>query len=154
MTWVQRLARWCPVDAISFETVRFDTQLLHHPDIAGVAYQHGTLAGTEVREYLLLKWSYRCAYCHQEATSTNRWEIDHIRPRSRGGSDRPANLALSCHTCNQAKGDRTAEEFGHPEVQAQAKTPLGMLPRSTALGERCTSGCWHSGCRWRRRVAA
>ena len=124
VTWVQRLARWCPVEAISLEAVRFDAQLLQYPDIAGVAYQQGTLAATEVREYLLLKWGYRCAYCHKEATATNRWEIDHILPRSRGGSDRPSNLALSCHACNQAKGNRTAEEFGHPDVQAQAKAPM------------------------------
>ena len=149
VTWVQRLARWCPVDALSLEAVRFDTQLLQNPDIAGVEYQQGTLAGTEVREYLLLKWGYRCAYCHEEATSTNRWEIDHILPRSRGGSDRPSNLALSCHACNQAKGDRTAAEFGHPEVQAQAKAPLeGCRSRqqhparaaSAAAGTRAAGG--------------
>jgi 5-methylcytosine-specific restriction endonuclease McrA len=123
-TWVQRLARWCPVGAISFEAVRFDTQLLQHPDIAGVEYQYGDLAGIEAREYLLLKWDYRCAYCHQQATASNRWEIDHIVPRSRGGSDRVSNLALSCHQCNRAKGDQTALEFGHPKVQTQAKAPL------------------------------
>ena len=44
--------------------------------------------------------------------------------RSRGGSDRPANLALSCHACNSAKGNQSAEVFGHPEVQTQAKQPL------------------------------
>jgi 5-methylcytosine-specific restriction endonuclease McrA len=115
VTWVERLARWCPIAAISFEAVRFDTQLLQDPEIAGIAYQHGTLAGTEIREYLLLKWGYRCAYCHQEATATNRWEIDHTVPTSRGGSDRASNLA---------KGNQTAQEFGHPEVQAQAKAPL------------------------------
>ena len=124
VTWVERLARWCPIAAISFEAVRFDTQLLQNPDIAGIDYQHGTLAGTEIREYLLLKWGYRCAYCHQEATATNRWEIDHVDPHSRRGSDRASNLALSCHDCNQAKGNRTAQEFGHPEVQALAKAPL------------------------------
>src|SRR5215469_3951913 len=124
VTWVERLARWCPLDAISLEAVRFDTQLLQDPAIAGTEYQHGTLAGTEVREYLLLKWGYRCAYCHQEAVASNHWEIDHIIPRCRGGSDRPSNLALSCHACNQAKGDRTAEEFGHPTVQTQAKVQL------------------------------
>lgn len=124
VTWVQRLRRWCPVGEVTLEAVRFDTQLLQDADIAGIRYQQGTLAGTEVREYLLLKWGYRCAYCHQEATQTNHWEIDHIDPRSRGGSDRVSNLALSCHACNQAKGDRTAAEFGHPEVQAQAKAPL------------------------------
>ena len=110
--------------AHQFEAVRFDTQLLQNPEIAGVEYQRGEVAGMEVREYLLLKWGYRCAYCHQQATATNRWEIDHILPRSRGGSDRVANLALSCHACNSKKGDQTAEEFGHAEVQRQAKAPL------------------------------
>jgi hypothetical protein len=101
--------------------VRFDIQLLEDPDIAGLEYQRGTLAGWEVREYALVKWGYRCAYCHQEAT---RWELDHILPRSRGGPSRVFNLALACHACNQEKGDRTAAEYGHPEVEAEAKRPL------------------------------
>src|SRR5262249_33283829 len=101
--------------------VRFDTQLLQYPDICGLEYQQGTLAGIEIREYLLLKWGYRCAYCRQRAT---RWELDHIVPRSRGGRNRPSNLALACKPCNDAKDNRTAAEFGHPEVQAQTKAPL------------------------------
>jgi len=121
VTWVQRLRRYAPIGAISYELVRFDTQLIEHPDITSIEYQQGTLAGWETREYLLLKWGYRCAYCHQEAT---RWEVDHILPRSRGGSNRISNLALSCHNCNQEKGDRTAVEYGHPDVQAEAKKPL------------------------------
>jgi 5-methylcytosine-specific restriction endonuclease McrA len=124
VTWVDRLTRWCPIGALSLEAVRFDTQLLQNPGISGVEYQQGELAGVEVREYLLLKWDYRCAYCQQPATISNPWEIDHILPRSRGGSDRVSNLALSCHACNQAKGNRTALEVGHPQVQRQAKAPL------------------------------
>ena len=34
------------------------------------------------------------------------------------------NLVLACHDCNTAKGHQTAAEFGHPEVEAQAKRPL------------------------------
>ena len=30
-----RLTRWCPIGAISFEAVRFDTQLLQHPILRG-----------------------------------------------------------------------------------------------------------------------
>jgi len=52
-TWVRRLTRLCPVRAISQELVRFDTQALENPDIEGVEYQHGQLAGYEVREYVL-----------------------------------------------------------------------------------------------------
>ena len=121
VTWVERLRRVAPLTAISLELVRFDAQLIEHPETTGIEYQQGTLVGWEVREYLLLKWEYRCAYCQQEAT---RWEVDHIVPRSRGGSNRVSNLALACHPCNQAKGDRTAVEYSHPEVQAQARTPL------------------------------
>jgi 5-methylcytosine-specific restriction endonuclease McrA len=121
VTWVERLRRYAPISTISYELVRFDTQLIEQPDITSIEYQQGTLAGWEAREFLLLKWRYRCAYCHKEAT---RWEVDHILPRSRGGSNRISNLALSCHACNQEKGDRTAAEYGHPDVQAVATKPL------------------------------
>jgi 5-methylcytosine-specific restriction endonuclease McrA len=70
---------------------------------------------------LLIKYAYRCAYCGKTNVP---FEIDHIQPRSRGGSKRVSNLALACHECNQAKGSETASEFGHPEVEARAKAPL------------------------------
>jgi hypothetical protein len=106
---------------IDVEQVRFDTHLLQNPELAGVQYQRGELMGWEVRAYVLVKYDYRCVYCGK----TNiPFEIDHIRPKSRGGSDRVSNLALSCHACNAAKGNRTAAEWGHPEVEAQAKAPL------------------------------
>ncbi len=101
--------------------MRFDTQLLQNPEIAGTQYQRGTLAGWEARAYLLVKYAYQCAYCSKADTP---FEVDHILPRSRGGSNRISNLCLACHACNQEKGDKTAAEFGHPEVEAQAKRPL------------------------------
>jgi hypothetical protein len=63
LTWTRRYSRWVPVSRIEVERVRFDTQLLANPEIQGVEYQHGELAGWEVRAYLLLKYEYRCAYC-------------------------------------------------------------------------------------------
>jgi 5-methylcytosine-specific restriction endonuclease McrA len=121
VTWADRLMRWSPVTRLEVERVRFDTQLLENPEIDGVQYQHGELAGWEVRAYLLIKYAYRCAYCGKTNVP---FEIDHIQPRSRGGSKRVSNLALACHECNQAKGSETASEFGHPEVAARAKAPL------------------------------
>jgi hypothetical protein len=55
MTWVGRLLRLCPITAASQELVRFDLQKEQNPEIAGVEYQQGTLAGCETREYLLEK---------------------------------------------------------------------------------------------------
>jgi hypothetical protein len=62
LTWVRRICRVASIGAISQELVRFDTQLLASPEISGVAYQQGELAGYEIREYLLEQWRRKCAY--------------------------------------------------------------------------------------------
>jgi HNH endonuclease/RRXRR protein len=121
LTWARRYRRWVPLTRIDVERVKFDLALLQNPEVAGVEYQRGDLFGWEIRSYLLEKFQHRCVYCGRENTA---FELDHIRPRARGGSNRVSNLALSCHDCNAAKGDRTASEFGHPEVEAQARQPL------------------------------
>src|SRR5262249_25637093 len=66
LTWVNRLSRYCPVTALSLELVKFDLQKQENPEIAGVEYQQGTLAGYETREYLLEKWGRKCAYCGRQ----------------------------------------------------------------------------------------
>jgi hypothetical protein len=101
--------------------VRFDTQALQNPEIRGVEYQRGTLQGYETREYLLEKWGRQCAYCHK---GNRPLQVEHIVPKTRGGTNRISNLTLACEPCNKKKGDRTAEEFGFPEIQAQAMAPL------------------------------
>jgi len=116
-TWVRRLAWSAPVESISMELVKFDTQALQNPEISGVEYQQGELMGDEIREYLLEKWGRKCAYCGRTGVPL---EVEHIVPKSRGGSNRVSNLTLSCHKCNQEKGSLTAAEFGHPEIQAAA----------------------------------
>jgi hypothetical protein len=62
-TWVGRLRRLCPIAVLSMELAKFDTQVMQNPDIGGVQYQQGELAGYEVRAYLLQKWERTCAYC-------------------------------------------------------------------------------------------
>jgi 5-methylcytosine-specific restriction endonuclease McrA len=121
LTWVSRLSRWCPVTALSVEVVKFDTQALVHPEIDGVQYQQGTLFGYELKQYLLEKWGRRCAYCQRTDCPL---QIEHLMPKSRGGSDRVTNLTLACEPCNQAKGAQTAQEYGFPQLQAQAQRPL------------------------------
>ncbi len=65
--WVDRLRHPAPVTHIAQELVRFDTQQLENPRISGIEYQQGTLAGYEIREYLLEKWGQACAYCGAKA---------------------------------------------------------------------------------------
>ncbi len=120
-TWALRLQKLAPLTGIAVETVRFDTQLMQNPDIAGVEYQQGTLAGYELREYLLQKWDRACAYCGAKNVPL---QVEHIVPKTRGGSNRASNLTLACEPCNLKKNNRTAAEFGFPNIQKQAKLPL------------------------------
>jgi 5-methylcytosine-specific restriction endonuclease McrA len=123
LTWVNRLRRLAPVATASLELAKFDTQALQDPEIRGVQYQQGELFGYEMRAYLLVKFGHTCAYCGGKSGDPVL-EVEHIVPPKCGGSNRVSNLAIACHTCNQAKGDRTAAEFGFPAVQEQAKAPL------------------------------
>lgn len=109
MTWVNRLIRFAPVGELTQELVRFDLQKMENPEVEGVQYQQGELVGFEVKEYLLVKWGRKCAYCGTENTPL---EVEHIRPRSKGGSDRVSNLTLACTKCNRKKGNK-----GEPQIR-------------------------------------
>lgn len=109
-TWVKRLSRWINIKNASVEAVRFDTQLLDDPDIEGRQYQQGTIAGTEVKEYLLVRHLHTCQYCGG-ASGDPILEIEHMNPKSRGGSNSIRNLTIACHTCNQLKGSLTPDEW-------------------------------------------
>lgn len=120
-TWVERFMRFAPVQSISQELVGFDTQQMQDAEISSVEYQQGELQDYEVREYLLEKWQRTCAYCKAKDVPL---EVEHIVPKARGGSNRVSNLTLACRKCNERKGTQTAEEFGHPHIQKQARLPL------------------------------
>lgn len=148
MTWVNKLGRFATVQAISQELVRFDMQQMENPEISGIEYQQGTLAGYEVREYLLEKWGRKCAYCGAENTPL---QIEHIHPKAKGGTNRESNLTLSCEKCNLKKGTQDIDEFleKKPEllkkIQAQAKRPLkdaaAVNATRWALWERLNQTC-------------
>ena len=126
-TWGQRLIDWCPISKIEVEMARFDTQKLMNPEISGIEYQQGTLAGYEVREYLLEKWDRKCAYCDKTGVPL---QIEHIRPKSKGRSNRVSNLTIGCDDCNTDKGNQKIEDYlAHdPErltyINSNRKKPL------------------------------
>jgi hypothetical protein len=118
---VRFVARVLPISQINVETGSFDTQKMQNPEVSGVSYQQGQLQGYLLREYLLAKWQRQCAYCQMSGVPL---QVEHLIPKSRGGSDRASNLVIACDPCNKRKGTRTAEEFGYPGIQAQARVPL------------------------------
>ncbi len=130
---VRFMASFLPVGRVRVEAGSFDTQKMQNPDIAHVEYPQGELQGYFLREYVLEKWQRKCAYCDAQGVPL---EIEHIVPKSRGGSNRASNLTLACHACNQRKGQQTAAEFGFPQVQAKARVPLKDAAHVSSLKSR------------------
>ncbi len=104
---VRFAASFLPISGVKVEIGSFD--------------QQGELQGYLLREYLLEKWQQKCASCGAKGIPL---QIEHLVPKSRGGSERASNLTLACEPCNVHKGHQTADEFGYPEIQAHARVPL------------------------------
>jgi 5-methylcytosine-specific restriction endonuclease McrA len=133
---VNKLQKLLPVTAISMELVRFDLQKMENPEISDVQYQQGELQGYEVREYLLEKWDRTCAYCQARQVPL---EVEHIVPKSKGGSNRVNNLTLACHACNSKKNNQCIETFLEQKPQLLQKILLkANLPLKDAAAVNST----------------
>jgi hypothetical protein len=63
----------------------------------------------ELRRLVAERGMHCCEYCRAQVRySADALTIDHITPRSLGGSTTHDNLALCCYGCNQHKSRRTA----------------------------------------------
>lgn len=59
----------------------------------------------KVRNAIFERDNYMCVYC-KENFDTDQLHIDHIRPKSKGGTDDITNLATACAGCNLSKGSK------------------------------------------------
>ncbi len=130
LTWVGRLLRLCPITAASQELVRFDLQKEQDPEISGIAYQQGTLAGYETREYLLEKW-HRTCLLRQERRAT---PVEHIHPKSQGGLDRVSNLCPGVRAMQSTQGQHSRRSL--PEGQAGGPVADPETSQGPAQGRR------------------
>lgn len=69
-----------------------------------------------------------CWYCGKDLSDAQngfftRITVDHVVPRSKGGSDAVNNLVLSCPRCNLLKNDLSLDEFrDHVQCLITSKT--------------------------------
>lgn len=69
-----------------------------------------------VRFAIFERDSFTCRYCNRSVSDGAVLEVDHVVPRSAGGSDDPANLATACWDCNRGKAARIIGQ--HPDGPA------------------------------------
>ncbi len=83
------------------------------------------------RRNLFLRDDFTCQYCGNRFGS-DRLSVDHVLPRSRGGSTSWENCVLACVSCNSRKADRTLKEAGlrllRPPVRPRWSPYLNLRP--------------------------
>lgn len=68
-----------------------------------------------------------CEYCHApEAVFNLPFEVEHIIPLSRGGTNQENNLALSCRSCNLYKSS-SVSAFDKETGEIEALTAIGRV---------------------------
>src|SRR5690242_11992084 len=167
LTWVRRLLCWTPTSRLDVERVKFDTHLLHNPEVAGMTYQRGELFGWEIRAYLLEKFARRCVYCGRGETA---FELDHVLPR---GAVAQIGCRISCSVATpatrpRATGPRPSSAFRgytcRPKPRSKMRPPSmrpdtrwwSSLPRlacPSAPGAVGARGGIGSALAWRRITA-
>jgi hypothetical protein len=79
---------------------------------------------------VMLKLGFRCHYCGldflQSPEHFHLSSVDHVIPRSKGGSDSLDNLVSACSLCNFLKGSRgyTSLEAARESIQHRRKKYL------------------------------
>ena len=134
LNWVIRFIKLTPISGIAIETAKFDIRKLDNPDITGTEYQQGKMFGyADKKAYLLERENYCCIYCGIHASQA-KMQIEHVIPKSKGGTDSLNNLVLSCEACNQAKGNQDVEVYlrDEPNVLRRVKAHLGMSYKDAA----------------------
>lgn len=68
------------------------------------------------RYKILERDAFRCVYCGATAEES-RLEVDHVIPRSKGGTDNPHNLVTACFDCNRGKRDHACRNGVAPAFE-------------------------------------
>lgn len=71
--------------------------------------QQGSAVKASLRFAILRRDRFTCTYCGGTPPKV-LLEVDHILPRSEGGTDDEANLCTACTDCNRGKGAKRLEE--------------------------------------------
>jgi 5-methylcytosine-specific restriction endonuclease McrA len=77
------------------------------------------------RKAVLARDSWTCQYCGQRKPALT---VDHVIPRSRGGSSAWDNIVASCAACNRRKGNRLPREVEmHPRRRPKPPGPTVFI---------------------------
>ena len=98
---IRLLQEILPVVKTTIEVGNFDIQKIMNPEIGGTDYREGDMhEQSNLRNYLIAREKGTCQLCNKPIKKGQRAEIHHRKERSKGGTNRTANLALLHEKCH------------------------------------------------------
>lgn len=87
----------------------------------------------------------KCCYCSQNLEYEDA-TLDHVVPRTHGGTTTWTNVVISCHVCNTRKGSQSLAESGMKlrVVPYRPKTPSKSMRRSRFLWRPGMPAVWRN----------
>ena len=129
INFIRKYKKLININKVMIENVSFDTAQMASDDcLIGTGYQQGPLYQKELRSFIFSRSNGKCVYCGAKAT-----EIDHVIPRSKGGTNSVYNLVASCRSCNEKKSNLSLKEFGKKVGKDFSKLEPKKLPKDAAI---------------------
>jgi len=85
----------------------------------------------KLRFQILSRDSFSCVYCGKNGFETEL-EVDHVVPKSKGGSDDPTNLVTSCFECNRGKSSASMSDVVSTEILISNTNALAKMAEAEA----------------------
>ncbi|KXB08867.1 hypothetical protein AKJ56_00200 [candidate division MSBL1 archaeon SCGC-AAA382N08] len=96
---VKQVSKLLPISSVTVEIAPFDMQKIKNPGIEGEQYQNGELKGhSSVRQYVLYRDKHQCINCKKDDVPL---QVHHLKPRSKGGTEKPGNMVSLCVECHE-----------------------------------------------------
>ena len=129
INFIKKYKKLININKVMIESVSFDVaQMSSNTELLGNDYQEGNLYQNKLRSFIFSRSGGKCVYCGAKAT-----EIDHVIPRSSGGTDSIHNLIASCRACNQIKSNLTLKAFGKLVGKDFSKLEPKKLPKDASI---------------------
>ena len=129
INFIKKYKKLINITKVMIENVSFDVAQMSSDDcLIGTGYKKGPLYDTNLKDFIFSKTKGKCIYCGAKAT-----EIDHIVPRSKGGSNSTYNLTPACRSCNEKKSNLSLKEFGKLMGKDYSRLEPKKLPKDASI---------------------
>lgn len=103
---LERTRRWRKDNP---QRVKLHSKTANHRRRARMRNAKGSFTTNDVIRLLKLQKG-RCYWCDENCKK--EYEIDHVIPLARGGSNYASNIVIACKSCNRSKQDKLPHEWG------------------------------------------